>query len=250
MVVTAEVVENRLIGGRVRILQPAEGYRAATDPVLLAAACLAEPGDAVLDLGCGVGAASLCLGARVSGLDPTGVELQPAYADLARQNAALNKQSFLVFQSDIRNMPDPVKQQTFDHVIMNPPWHSPAAIASPDAGRDLANRLHIDLRVWMAAAMSRVRPRGWLTLIQRAEWLPEILTELAPRAGHIAVLPLAARAGRPAKRVIVKARKGTNGPFRLAPPLVLHEGEAHPGDREHYSQAAKSILRDNAPLEF
>lgn len=238
------------MGGRVRLMQPADGYRAATDPVLLAAACAAEPGDSVLDLGCGVGAAALCLGTRIEGLDLSGLELQQEYVALALQNGTLNSQRFEVHHGDIRNMPDALKQRTFQHVIMNPPWHDPAAIGSPDPGRDMANRLHIDLQVWMAAAMSRVQPRGWLTLIQRVEWLPEILSDLAPRAGHIAVLPLSAREGRPAKRVIVRARKGTNGPFRLLPPFILHEGETHPGDRDHYTAAAQAVLRDHAPLEF
>jgi hypothetical protein len=41
------VGEDRLLDGRVRLLQPLEGYRAAIDPVLLAAATAAEPGEAV-----------------------------------------------------------------------------------------------------------------------------------------------------------------------------------------------------------
>lgn len=246
----ADVAEDHLVGGRVRLLQPVDGYRAATDPVLLAAAVRAAAGESVLDLGCGVGAAALCLGTRVSGLDLFGLEVQPVYAALARRNAGLNSQGFNVIDGDVRTMPEALKQRSFDHVIMNPPWHVPDSLASPDPGRDMANRLNMDLRIWLAAAMARLRPRAWLTLIQRAEWLPEILADLAPRAGDITVLPLAARAGRPAKRVIVRARKGSHGPFRLASPLVLHEGDSHPGDKDHFTPEAKAVLRDHAPLEF
>ncbi|MCA1941943.1 MAG: methyltransferase, partial [Caenispirillum bisanense] len=49
------VTEDRLLGGRVRLLQEQEGYRAAVDPVLLAAACPMRPGQSVLDVGIGPG---------------------------------------------------------------------------------------------------------------------------------------------------------------------------------------------------
>ncbi|MFM7443793.1 MAG: methyltransferase, partial [Tabrizicola sp.] len=51
-----ELSDDKFLCGRLRLLQPVRGYRAATDPVLLAAACPAEPGQSVLDLGCGAGA--------------------------------------------------------------------------------------------------------------------------------------------------------------------------------------------------
>ena len=50
--------ENGLLGGRVRLLQPARGYRVAVDAVLLAAAVDARSGQHILDLGAGVGAAT------------------------------------------------------------------------------------------------------------------------------------------------------------------------------------------------
>ena len=44
-----EISRDGLLGGRVTILQPAGGYRTAIDPVLLAAAVPAQPGETVLD---------------------------------------------------------------------------------------------------------------------------------------------------------------------------------------------------------
>ena len=63
MTIDASVSEDALLGGRVILRQPTEGYRVAIDPVLLAAAIPAGPGDMVLDVGSGVGAAALCLAA-------------------------------------------------------------------------------------------------------------------------------------------------------------------------------------------
>ncbi|MCZ8088489.1 MAG: methyltransferase, partial [Rhodobacteraceae bacterium] len=82
--------DDKFLMGRLRLLQPVKGYRAATDPVLLAAACPARAGETVLDLGCGAGAAGLCLATRVPGVVLAGLEVQPEYADLARRNADRN----------------------------------------------------------------------------------------------------------------------------------------------------------------
>lgn len=242
--------KDAFLDGRLMLSQPSTGYRAATDPVLLAAATPVAPGEHVLDLGCGAGAGALCLGARVPNLYLHGLELQASYANLARANAKANGQRLMVHQGDVAAMPEVLKQMVFDAVIMNPPWHAPQGSGSPDTARDIANRLAMGLTIWITAALTRTKPGGWVVLIQRAEWLPEILTALAPRAGDIAVLPLAARTGRAAKRVVVKGRKGAKGPFRLAPPLVLHEGEAHAADEDDFTEAAQAILRDGAALEF
>jgi tRNA1(Val) A37 N6-methylase TrmN6 len=234
----------------VRIRQPLRGYRAATDPVLLAAAVPARPGDAVLDLGCGAGTAALCLAARVDGLELHGLELQPEYARLARENAALNGRALRVHEGDLRRMPPALRQRGFDAVMLNPPFHSPGDVGSPDPGRDLANRRGgATLADWVGAALARTLPGGFVVAIARAQDLPELLAALAGRAAA-AVLPLAARPGRDAKRVIVRARKGAGAPFRLAAPLVLHAGAAHLGDGDDYAPAARAILRDAAALDF
>jgi tRNA1(Val) A37 N6-methylase TrmN6 len=244
----ADLTDDRFLGGRLALLQPRQGYRAATDPVLLGAAVDARPGQAVLDLGCGAGAASLCLAARVPGLRIAGIERQPAYAALARENAARNGLAFEVVEGDLAQMPDALRR-AFDHVIANPPYLPPGSgTAAGDPGREAAQREETPLPVWIDAASRRLAPGGWLTLIHETARLPALLAALDRRLGSAAVLPLAPRAGRPASRVLMRARKGGRGPFRLLPPLVLHEGDAHDGDRDSFTAEAQAILRDGVAL--
>ncbi len=245
----ADLTCDAFLDGRLRLWQPRIGYRAATDPVLLAAFVPARPGERVLDLGCGAGTAGLCLAARVPGLELHGLEVQPAYAELARRNAADNRLALTVHDGDLRRPPAELRRLSFDQVIANPPFHPATATGSPDSGRDRAQReVDAPLADWIAAGLRRLRPGGRLALIHRATRLPEILAALTGAAGSIEVLPVAPRAGRPAGRVLVRARKGRSGPLTLWPSLTLHEGDAHEADRESYTAEAQALLRGMAGL--
>lgn len=242
-----DLTDDAFLGGRLRLWQPKTGYRAATDPVLLAAAVDAKPGQSVLDLGCGAGTASLCLGARVAGLSLTGLELQPDYADLARRNAHRNGAVFEVVDGDLRQIPNVLKRD-FDHIIANPPYYPSGGTPSPDAGRDTALRVGTPIAAWVDCAARRLSPGGWLTMIMAADCLPDALAGCDARLGSVAVLPLAARSGQPGLRVILQARKGGRRGFRLLAPFVLHGGAGHDTDRDSYTADAKAILRDGRDL--
>jgi tRNA1(Val) A37 N6-methylase TrmN6 len=243
----AALTRDAFLGGRLLLAQPRKGYRAGTDAVLLAAFVPARRGERVLELGCGAGAAVLCLLARVPGVTAHGLELQPDYADLARRNAAANALPLEVVAGDLAAMPGPLRAMTFDHVMANPPFHGGGS-PSPDPGRTTAHREATPLTVWIDAALRRLRPAGTLTMIHRVGRLGSILASLEGRAGATEVLPLAGREGFPAGRVLVRARKSVKAPLVLYPPFTLHAGRAHDGDRDSYTDLASSVLRDMRPL--
>ncbi len=241
--------EDGFLGGRLRIRQPVIGYRAAIDPVFLAAFTPAAPNESVLELGCGAGVASLCLGARVAGLGLSGLELQPGYAALARENASANGIELTVYEGDLRDPPAGLRSMSFHHVIANPPYYSDAATMAPrDPGRRTAHVEEAALADWIAIGLRRLRPGGWLTLIHHAERLGAVLAALEAGAGSILVLPVAPRPGRVATRLLVRGRKGAAGPLRLAPPMVIHAAESHGADGGRYAPLAERILREGAPL--
>lgn len=242
----AALSRDAFLDGRVMAWQPRIGYRAATDPVFLAAAVPARAGQSVLELGCGVGVASLCLACRVPGLQHTAIEVQPEYAALARRNAEGAGVAMNVVDGDVSDLPECLRDQSFDHVFANPPYYAASGPAACDAGRDRALREATPLAVWVDAALRRTRLGGWVTLIHLTERLPDLLAALSGRAGAVTVLPLAAREGQAARRVIVTARKGARSPFRLLPAFIVHAGAVHAGDGDSFTPEARLILRDGA----
>ena len=242
------LTHDAFLGGRLHLWQPAQGYRAGVDAVLLAASVPARAGERVLELGCGVGAAILCLGARVPGLHLTGVEREPAFADLARRNGGT---ALTVVTADLTDMPLKVRQQQFDHVIANPPYYDrSASVRSADPQREAAHGAHTPLAEWVRTAGKRLAPKGQAHFIHMTERLPDILAALPGDLGSVELLPLAARAGRAPDRMILRARKNGRGAFRLHAPLVLHEGDSHAGDGDDYVPLIRAVLRDGAFLPF
>jgi len=239
------VSEDRLLDGRVLLRQPEDGYRAAIDPVMLAAAVTAAEGEMILDLGSGVGAASLCLASRVPGCRVFGLEMQPPLVALARRNIEINGFTGRVDSmiGTLQAPPPRLAPGSFHHVMTNPPYNAADGTPSPTAGKDAANREgEVDLNAWMRLAVTMLRPKGSLTVIYRADRMDELLAALHKRVGEIVITPLWPKRGRPAKRILLRARKGIATPLTLAPGLVLHE------ENGRYTDLADDILRRGAAL--
>ena len=233
--------EDTLLGGRVRLRQPVDGYRAAIDPVLLAASVDAAPGQRVLEAGAGHGAAAICLARRVSDCSVTGIEIQPDLVRLANDNARLNDlagQVQIMIGDLVRPLPR-IAAGGFDHVMANPPYlESARADISPAARRAAANvEGEAGLDIWLSFMLRMVRTKGTITLIHRADRLDDILRLLSGEAGEVTVFPVWPKQGRAAKRVIVRARKGIRTPMRLSAGLIMHEEDGG------YTVTADEILR-------
>ncbi len=244
----ARITEDTLLGGQVRLLQPREGYRVGIDPVFLAAAVPAIPGDLVLDVGAGVGAASLCLAWREPGCHVRGIELQRDLVRLAGGNIELNQMMGRVdaMVGDLMHPPPRLSPGSFAHVMANPPYlPADAATAPPDAGK-AASQVEGAARLadWVRFCLTMTRPKGTVVFIHRADRIESLLAELHDRAGEIVVFPLWAGEDRPASRVVVRARKGAAAPTRLLRGLVLHEADGR------YTEAAEAVLRGGMALEL
>jgi tRNA1Val (adenine37-N6)-methyltransferase len=229
-----------LLGGRVRYAQSRRGFRSGIEPVLLAAAVPAKPGQRVLEGGSGAGAALLCLAARVA-VRGIGIERDAASVALARRNAADNDRSELSFiEGDVTASVD----GEFDHAFANPPYHLASGTPSPDPSRELAKRGDEGmLAVWASALARSLGQRGTLTFILASAALPAgIAAFAAAGCAPSAMLPLWPKEGRAAKLVLLRGVKGGVSPFRVLPGLVLHAPDGG------FTPAAEAILRDSRAL--
>ena len=133
--------------------------------------------------------------------------------------------------------------------MANPPYlpAGRADMRSPPADAPATVEGDATLADWIAFCLAMVGPKGGLTLIHRADRLDEILFHLHGRAGGIVVFPLWPHAvgdEEDARRLIVRARKGSKAPMRLAAGLVLHRADGA------YTDAAERVLGGGEPLDL
>lgn len=242
--------EDRLLGGRVRLAQPATGYRVGIDAVLLAAAIPAVSGDKVLDVGTGAGAAALCLAVRVAGVTVTGIdrdrELVRLAADNARATGVGDRVRF--FAGDLRQPPMRLAPASFDHVMANPPFVAAGTGTEPPERGKAAATIEDGARLddWLRFCVMMAAAKGTVTLIHRADRLDAVLAAVAGRLGGVVVFPLwpGGEGRKAAKRVLVRAQKGSRAPLRLMPGLVLHAADGR------FTAEAEAVLREAGALRL
>jgi tRNA1(Val) A37 N6-methylase TrmN6 len=202
----------------------------------------------LLDVGCGSGAALLCLAARVPHSRVVGLEMQRDLVRLAGDNVILNglESRISVMLGDLLHPPPRLSPGAFDHVMANPPFNERRhATPAATAGKSTATiEGDADLAAWVRFSLAMVRAKGSVTFVHRADRIDTLLGQIAGRAGEIVVFPLWPGQGRPASRILVRARKQVAAPARLAPGLVLHEPDGR------LTSAAESVLREGRALEL
>jgi tRNA1(Val) A37 N6-methylase TrmN6 len=250
---TGATTTDDFLGGRISVAQPRKGHRAGSDAVFLAASVPARARDHVLDIGAASGIAGLCLLARVQGIDVTAVEIDPALAALAAQNAAENgfAAQFRSIAADVTSSGKALaaaglKRESYRHLMANPPFYAERSVrAAPDSARAAAHVMaEGGLAAWVRFFAAMAAPNGLLTMIHRPDRLGELLALLEGRFGAVAVFPLFPRSGEAATRIIVQAKKGSRAGVNLLPGLVLHDKAGG------YTEAAEAVLRGGAALNL
>jgi tRNA1(Val) A37 N6-methylase TrmN6 len=218
-----ELTEDALLGGRIRVRQPARGYRVNIDTLLLAAAVEAPSGARLMEAGCGVGAALIAVAARTENTRFLGIERDQNIAAIARENVALNAMSSRIEIAAGDALDRGANWGVFEGVFVNPPFDRDREGRAPAEARRRAHITEMSLDAWVAALADRLTGGGALTMIHRAAKTAELLAALGGRLGGVELIPIRPRAEAAAKRVIVRARKGSRAPLRLLKGYDLHD---------------------------
>lgn len=223
------VTEDALLGGAVRLLQPAKGHRAGTDAVLLAAAVHPDPGAHIVDVGAGTGAVGLMVLTRCPSARLTLLERDRDLAALCERNLSLNGRDGHVAAADLL---DPrsrreagLEPESADWVVTNPPFlEEGRSRVSPDPNRAAAHALPAGgLDAWLRACAALLRPKGRLALIHRADRVGDCLAAVDGAFGAIRLRLVHPQADQAAIRVLMTATKASRAPLVIEPPLVLHQ---------------------------
>jgi tRNA1(Val) A37 N6-methylase TrmN6 len=240
-----ETTEDALLNGRIRIRQPARGYRVNVDTLLLAAAVETRDGARLMEAGCGVGAALLSVAIRNENVTLVGVERDQNIASISRENVAANAMMHRIEIVTGDALDRTLQLGVFDGVFVNPPFDEVGEGRAPSETRRYAHIADTPLDTWVAALADHLTGGAALTMIHRAAKTPQILAALDGRLGGAEVIPVRPREGESAARVLVRARKGSRAPFRLCPELVLHDASG-----AKYTPETEAILRGEAAISF
>jgi len=245
------VTRDGFLGARLKLSQPRHGFRAGLDSVLLGAAVPAGTGR-LLELGAGVGTASLVALELGRAERAVLAEREPLALELARANVADNgfAERAEVAAADVEapaaeRRAAGLADNAFDTVIGNPPFFTLGTLA-PNEGRAAARHMPADrLAHWARVAAAAARAGGQAIFIYPAERLSAVLAALEPRFGGLVVLPLLPRPGAAASRVLVRGTKGSRAPLTLLASRALH-GE----DGRAFAPEFDAIFRGMAVLDW
>ncbi|MDR3186852.1 MAG: methyltransferase [Holosporaceae bacterium] len=232
-----EITEDHILGGKIKLFQPKNGYRVAVDPVILASLVSLKPQHRVLDVGCGTGAISLILKLKEKTAEITAIDTDDEMCRICQRNAQANSLDLEVIAAEVGSSHDPLENRFFDVVVTNPPFFAIQSSRPSGAGR-FANFETVDLKRWISYCSKKLKSNGVFFIIHCATRTGDIL-EALNGVGAVEILPLFPKEGKEAKRVVIKCQKNNKSGSKIFPGLFMHNADGS------YSANLDNILKGN-----
>lgn len=222
------MTEDKLFGGRLRLFQPARGYRFSIDAILLAHFASARNADNILDLGAGCGVISLILAYRRPETTISALELQDGLFQLLRRNIESNNYSERItpIQGDLGDIREVTPAEAFDLVISNPPYRTVISGRQNPADEEAIARheLKTDMVGTVASASYAVCNRGRAAFVYPAERLVELMLVMRDhRLEPKRLQTVHGYPGAPARMVLLEAVKNGGGELKILPPSFIYQ---------------------------
>jgi len=236
------ITYDTFFNGRLRVAQPAKGYRYSLDAILLAALPRPKPGQSLLDLGTGCGIIPLILAFRNPEVRITGVEVQPELAQLAQSNVLNNglQDRIRIVQADLRRLSLKAFEGPLDWVVSNPPYRRAASgRINPDTQRALArHEINVNLQQLINTAKRLLKNGGRFATIYPSERMVDLLVELRSAGLEPKWLKnVHSQPGDAAKLVLAQGVTGGKPGLIIEDPLVIY------GPDGQYSDAVQEMMR-------
>ncbi|MDR3075814.1 MAG: methyltransferase [Synergistaceae bacterium] len=218
-----------ILYGAVKLHQPSEGRgpRVSVDTVLLAHFAKIRSRARVAEMGCAHGAVTLIMAKRNPAASFDGFDIDPGLVDMASLNARLNglSERARFFVSDLREHRNNFAPESYDAVVMNPPYDEPDK-SRPSPSRALAVAMHGEaclLADVVACAKYLLRNGGKFFLVIRAKRMGELFHLLHEHN----VKPKRFRAVHPkpdraASVVLVEAVRASGDGVTAEPPMFIY----------------------------
>lgn len=214
--------------GKMKIIQPRNGYRFSIDAVVLAHFAPLQHVEQVVDLGTGNGVLPLILAYRQASLKITGLDIQKPMLERARRSVAYNclEQTIRLEYGDVKTIEKSLLPASADLIVCNPPFWREGEGKLNDNMEVCGARHEIWARLedFIKAAAYVLKPKGILAMIQRADRLPEILASMEKMNLPVQKIRLIhSHLEREAKMVLLQAGKAKSGTgFTVMAPLIIY----------------------------
>ena len=164
-----------------KLKQFVDGYCFTSDAVLLANMTRCSSGDMVVDFGCGNGAISLLLSAKLPCSKIIGIEFQKEVADLAQDNVKFNnlEDKITIINDDILNAPDVLGKESVEVVVCNPPYFAQASGEKRESKQIALSRHEstCSLANLVSSASKILKFGGEFYLIHKTARMAEVISE-------------------------------------------------------------------------